>query len=454
MRYVSTRGQAPALGFDDVLLEGLASDGGLYVPSEWPVFELPADGDYATVATAVIKPFVTGSVIEDGLSDLMRRTYSTFRHPLVAPWHELVPGHHLLELFWGPTLSFKDYALQFVGAAFDAVLADRGGQVTVLGATSGDTGSAAIEALRDRPSAQVVILYPHGRVTEVQRRQMTTVAAANVRAIAVRGTFDDCQALVKQAFGTPELRRRYRLAAVNSINWARVMAQAAYYGWMGVQLATPFDVAVPTGNFGNVFAAEVARRGGVPLERLVVGTNANHGLVDIIRSGRVATSEVVPTIAPAMDIQVPSNFERHLFELVGRDAASVEDVMALLRSEGELVLTEQAHAALRARFAGHWYDEGEIEGAIAEVHRATGEVLDPHSAIGWLAGEAERRELPMVSVATAHPAKFPEAVVRATGLSPPLPPDLSDLLQRPERLLTIPPDLAAVAAVLDELPRA
>lgn len=451
MRYVSTRGSAPELSFDDVLLEGLAVDGGLYVPAEWPRFDLGEAASYAEVAAAVIRPFVTGSVVEDRLEALLTETYIRFRHPDVAPLREIQPGRWLLELFWGPTLSFKDYALSFVGAAFDAVLTERDGWVTVLGATSGDTGSAAIDALAGLDSVQVVILYPQGRVSDVQRRQMTTVSAPNVHAVAVEGTFDDCQALVKQAFGSAELRSRYQLAAVNSINWGRVMAQAAYYAWTGSHIGGPFDVAVPTGNFGNVLAAEVARRGGVPVQRLVVGTNANHGLVDIIDTGRARTSEVMATIAPAMDIQVPSNFERYLFELVDRDAARVREVMRLLTTDGMLVLDETAHARLQDRFAGHWYDAAQIEDAISTVHRETGEILDPHTAIGWMAGSAEHRERPMVSVATAHPAKFPEAVQRATGVVPSLPDDLADLMDRPERSRTIPPGLAAVEAVLAEL---
>lgn len=453
MHYVSTRGVAPILGFDDVLLQGLAVDGGLYVPDRWPQFDLSVSGTYADVAAAVIRPFVTGSVIEDRLEELVSDVYSRFRHSEVAPLRVIAPDRYLLELFWGPTLSFKDYALQFVGAAFDAVLAARGGSVTVLGATSGDTGSAAIEALAGADSVEVVILYPEGRVSEVQRRQMTTVSAANVHAVAVRGTFDDCQSLVKQAFGTAELRARHALAAVNSINWGRVMAQAAYYAWAFTRLGRPFDVSVPTGNFGNVLAAEVASRGGVPIERLVVGTNANHGLIDIIETGRVRTEEVVPTIAPAMDIQVPSNFERLLFDLVGRDGRATQQAMALVAREGELVLDERAHRRLRERFSGHWYDAGEIEAGIADTYRATGEILDPHTAIGWLAGtEEQRADHPMVSVATAHPAKFPDAVERATGVRPLLPHDLSDLEERPERTVTIDANLGEVERVLGGLP--
>jgi threonine synthase len=426
----------------------------LYVPAEWPTFELPTTGSYADVAAAVIRPFVAGSVIADDLDRMVRDVYSRFRHRDVAPLREIGPGHHLLELFWGPTLSFKDYALQFVGSALDAVLAARGGTVTVLGATSGDTGSAAIEALSDRDAIEVVILYPEGRVSEVQRLQMTTVTSANVHAVAVEGTFDDCQSLVKAAFADPGLRTGYGLAAVNSINWARVMAQAVYYAWTGMRLGTPFDVAVPTGNFGNILAAEVARRGGIDIGRLVVGTNANHGLVDIIETGRVRTSRVVPTIAPAMDIQVPSNFERYLFELAGRDGEGVAEAMRLLASEGILVLDEGAHESLRQRFVGHWYDQDQIEAAIAAFHDIFGELIDPHSAIGWIAGQEEISDRPMVSVATAHPSKFSDAVLRATGVEPSLPPDLADLASRPERTRTIPADLESVANLLSELPRA
>ncbi len=452
MQYVSTRGNAPVLGFDDALLAGLAVDGGLYVPEVWPTFDITS-GDYADIASAVIRPFVAGSVIEPDLDDLTRDTYSRFRHAEVAPLRDLGSDHYLLELFWGPTLSFKDYALQFVGAAFDAVLAARSSTVTVLGATSGDTGSAAIAALADRPCAQVVILYPEGRVSDVQRLQMTTVSSANVMAVAVQGTFDDCQRLVKAAFSDPSMRARFRLAAVNSINWGRVMAQAAYYAWTGLQLGRDFDVAVPTGNFGNVLAAEVARRGGVPIQRLVVGTNANHGLVDLIDRGRLATTEVIPTIAPAMDIQVPSNFERYLFELVDRDASAVREAMSLLNVEGRLILDERTHARLTERLSGYWYDESEIEAAIGAVYSQTGDILDPHSAIGWLAGAAAKGDRPMVSVVTAHPAKFGDAVERATGMAPVLPDDLADLISRPERTRTISATLGAVAALLEELPR-
>jgi threonine synthase len=451
MRYVSTRGAAPVLGFDDVLLEGLAVDGGLYVPQAWPRLDRlpdPALG-YAHAVTAVLAPFVNGSVVGDSLPALAEATYRRFRHPEVAPLRPVGEGLHLLELFWGPTLSFKDYALQLVGRLFDQVLAARGRRILVLAATSGDTGSAAIEACRDRAAIDVVVLYPEGRVSEVQRRQMTTVTAANVRAVAVEGTFDDCQDLVKEAFADAGTRERFRLAAVNSINWARIVAQAAYYVWTAARLREPFAVSVPTGNFGNVFAAYVAREAGAPIERLIVANNANHGLSALIEGGRMVRSPVVPTLAPAMDIQVPSNLERYLFELLGRDGAATAGAMAHFRAEGALVLDEVGHARAARLFDAAWFDDGEVEGVIRRVHRRHGLLLDPHTATGWAAAERCSQEgLLTVAVATAHPAKFPEAVTAATGVVPALPEDLADLMDRPERTATIPRSLEALQGML------
>ncbi len=444
MEYVSTRGAAPVLGFDDVLIEGLAVDGGLYVPSSWPQLGRLPDGAYWEVAATVIGPFIEGSVVAPHLADLAESTYRRFRHPEVAPLREVGPDHHLLELFWGPTLSFKDYALQLVGAMFDLVLAERGTRITVLGATSGDTGSAAIEALADRDNVDVLILYPLGRVSEVQRRQMTTVEASNVRAVAVEGSFDDCQDLVKAAFSDPELRATFGLAAVNSINWARVMVQAVYHVWAASRLGAPFTVSVPTGNFGNVLAADVARRMGAPITRLAVGNNANHGLADLIRTGRLQRSEVVPTLAPAMDIQVPSNLERLLFELLDRNGDRVSELLAHYRSSGSLVLDEVTHSRMARLLSASWLDDAGIEETIRRVHAQTGLVIDPHTATGW---EAET-DGPLVSVATAHPAKFAAAVEAAIGVAPGLPEDLADLLVRTERTEVIPPDLAAVVELL------
>lgn len=450
MRYVSTRGDASPLGFDDVLLQGLAPDGGLYVPEAWPPpVSLPDfDRDYARVAATVVGSFVTDGVLADNLSNLVAYTYRSFRHPEVAPLTDLGGGRYLLELFWGPTLSFKDYALQLVGKMFDAVLKARGERLLVLGATSGDTGSAAIEACRGLEAVDVVILYPHGRVSEIQRRQMTTVEAPNVRAVAVDGTFDDCQALVKQAFGDEELRRRLKLGAVNSINWARVAAQAAYHVWAAVRVGDVVDVVVPTGNFGNVFAAWVAKRLGAPIGRLVVGNNSNHGLTDLVEHGRLEVAPVVPTLAPAMDIQVPSNLERYLFELWGRDPQAVRSAMKTLLERGRIELDPSARRALEADMTAAWVDDDGIKATIRGVYRDLGIVLDPHTAAGWAAMERLPSDRPRVVVATAHPAKFPEAVREAVGFVPPLPAELADLTERPERVFHIEAGIEALVGLL------
>lgn len=452
MRYVSTRGSAPVLGFDDVVVTGLALDGGLYVPEVWPTFSVSAhaaDAPYAEVATEFLRPFVVGSVVETDIADLVATTYRGFRHREVAPIREVGRDRYLLELFWGPTLSFKDYALQLVGGLFDRILAARNASITVLGATSGDTGSAAIEACRDRDAVDIAILYPDGRVSEVQRRQMTTVPASNVRAVAVEGTFDDCQDLVKATFADATLRDRFSLAAVNSINWARIVGQAAYYAYVGVRLGRPFSVAVPTGNFGNVFAAYVARRAGVPIRRLMVGNNANHGLAELIRTGRLPRGPVVPTIAPAMDIQIPSNLERLLFELFERDGASTAAAVNAFRTDGVLALDEPRHEQVRGLFDACWGDDETLARVIAEVYHEHGLVIDPHTAAGWYAATHFRGPEPVVVVATAHPVKFPDAVTAATGIEPQLPDDLADLLTRPERITRIPATIGSVVGVLD-----
>jgi threonine synthase len=452
MRYVSTRGSAPELGFDDVVLTGLAVDGGLYVPSTWPAFDLESvrtDAPYAEVAAEFIRAFVAGSVVEDKLDVLVGDTYSRFHHPEVAPIRRVGERRHMLELFWGPTLSFKDYALQLLGGLFDLVLADRDEHITVLGATSGDTGSAAIEACRDREAVEVVILYPEGRVSDVQRRQMTTVSSANVRAVAVEGTFDDCQDLVKAMFNDAAARARFHLAAVNSINWARILAQSAYYAYLGARIGGPFSVAVPTGNFGNVFAAHVARRSGIPIRRLIVGNNANHGLTDLIRTGRLPRGPVLPTLAPAMDIQIPSNLERLLFEVAGGDGAATGEMITGFRSHGAIALDERGHELLQREFSACWADDETLLRVMAEVHHEHGLVIDPHTAAGWFAADHHEGDEPVVVVATAHPVKFPEAVIEATGQEPALPEHLSDLLDRPERLSTILATVESVTKLLD-----
>ncbi len=454
MRYVSTRGAAPELGFDDVLLAGLASDGGLYVPESIPILEeMPAaSAGYAAVAAQVMRPFVGEGVVADRLDELCAEAYGGFAHPQVAPLTEIDDELLLLELFWGPTLSFKDYALQLVGRMFDAVLTDRGERVLVLGATSGDTGSAAIAGCVGRDAIDVVILYPEGRVSDVQRRQMTTVEAPNVRAVAVEGTFDDCQDLVKAAFGDADVRSAYSLAAVNSINWARVMAQTAYYWWTGANLGRRFSVAVPTGNFGNVLAAWVARQMGAPIDRLIVGNNANHGLATLISTGRLPLGEVSATLAPAMDIAIPSNLERYLFELFGRSSQKTVEALALFRSQGELVIDELAHREMTSIFDAGWVDDEEIErtmGSVAEDHDL---VIDPHTAVGWEVGVQLRRPSEtLVVVSTAHPAKFSDAVIRATGEAPELPARAAHVLELPERLYRLEPSLGALESMLAEV---
>lgn len=457
MRYVSTRGQVPPASFDDVLLAGLAPDGGLYVPEVWPdVAGIDPGSGYAAAAVEVLAPFVEGSVVADRLADLVDDAYRGFRHAEVAPLRRLPDGTRLLELFWGPTLSFKDYALQLVGRMFDMVLAVRGRRMLVLGATSGDTGSAAIEACRGREAIDIVILYPEGRVSEVQRRQMTTVDAPNVHAVAVAGTFDDCQDLVKAMFADPELRAEVGLGAVNSINWARIAAQTVYYVWGAALCADgpPPTVSVPTGNFGNVYAAHGASAMGARLGPLVVANNRNHGLEHLIASGTLSVDTVHPTPAPAMDIQVPSNLERYLFELYGRDGAAVGRVMTEFRRSGHLSLDPDHHRMLRSRFRAGWLGDEGVAEAMRRAQAELGVVFDPHTAIGWEVGRRHADpDHPLLTVATAHPAKFPEAVEAATGVRPTLPPDLADLFSRPERITTIGADPAALEALLRRVAR-
>ena len=454
MTYHSTRGQAPVLAFDDVLLAGLARDGGLYLPQTWPQFsktEMAAMAGlpYAELATRVMTPFLDGTLHADDFAALVAETYAGFEHAAVAPLKELGRNDWLLELFHGPTLAFKDYALQLLGRLFDHVLTRKGRRVTIVGATSGDTGSPAIEACRDRDAVDVVILHPKGRVSEVQRRQMTTVQADNVRNLAVEGTFDDCQDLVKALFNDHAFRDEVRLSAVNSINWARVMAQIAYYFAAGVALGAP-DVplafAVPTGNFGNVFAGYAARRMGLPVERLVVGSNRNDILTRFFETGVMTAEGVVPTLSPSMDIQVSSNFERLLWEYLDRDGRAVDALLAEFRRTGRMAAPQGAWAAMGELFEGHRFDDDATLDLMRRLRRTTGEVLDPHSAVGVGAGlEAKLdRPVPLVALATAHPAKFPDAVEKATGHRPPLPPHLADLLERPERVEVVANDAAGL----------
>ena len=466
MRYISTRGSSPApdndaaLRFDDVLLAGLANDGGLYVPERWPpltstALESYRDLGYADLAKRVIAPFVGDAIDEAALGAIIDDAYDGFDHPEIAPLVEIGPDRWLMELFHGPTLAFKDYALQVLGRLFDHVLAQRGARVTIVGATSGDTGSAAIAACRDRDALDIFILHPHGRVSEVQRRQMTTVAADNVHNVAVEGTFDDCQDLVKALFGDAAFRKKMQLSAVNSINWARIVAQCVYYVWAALRLGSPgkqVAFAVPTGNFGNVFAGYAAREMGLPVARFMVGSNRNDILTRFFATGTMEIRGVEPSLSPSMDIQISSNFERLLFDLLNRDGAQVAATMTGFRETGRFALEPAVLKRAHDIFAGYRLDDDGTKAAIARVHGETGMLIDPHSAIGVEAGRVLGTDLdvPVVALATAHPAKFPDAVEAATGVRPELPASLADLYDREERFTVLPNDLAAIRAHISE----
>ncbi len=458
MKYISTRGEAPPLAFDEAMLAGLAPDGGLYVPESWPRFSADdiagLEGlSYAELAVRIMTPFLGDALPADGFAAMAEAAYGAssgvFAHPDVTPLVQLGDNEWLLELFHGPTLAFKDVSLQLIGRLFDHVLGRRGGWVTIIGATSGDTGSAAIEACRDRDNLDIFMLHPKGRVSEVQRRQMTTVMADNVHNIAIAGTFDDCQALLKAAFGDAAFRREMRLSAVNSINWARVMAQTVYYFAAAVALGAPrrcVSFSVPSGNFGNVFAGYVARQMGLDIGRLVVATNSNDILARFFESGRYETAQVTPTLSPSMDIQVSSNFERLLYDLYDHDGKAVSRLLDGLAADGGFSVDDGRLARARALFTGYRLDDEATEATIALVHRETGVTLDPHTAIGVAAGRACRAHAatPMIALGCAHPAKFPDVVARATGVAPELPPRLADLHDRPEAYEVLPNDLAAV----------
>ena len=460
MRYVSTRGTAPELGFADVLLAGLATDGGLYVPTRWPSLPAERHGPYARLAASVMAPFVVGDsrqgIDPDDFAAMCDDAYATFRHPATTPLVQIGPDEWVLELFHGPTLAFKDVALQLVGRLFDHVLAQRGERVTIVGATSGDTGSAAIDGVKRCGQVDIVILYPYGRVSEVQRRQMTTVDAPNVHAVAVEGTFDDCQDLVKAMFNDAAFRAEQSLSAVNSINWARVMAQIVYYvaaadALGGQRLA----FSVPTGNFGNVLAGWIAQRMGAPIDELVVGSNTNDILTRFFATQSMDTEGVVPTLSPSMDIQVSSNFERLLFEMNDRDGGQTAEQLARFRATGHLAVERDQYARwLAPTFRAARVDDEQTLAEIARVYADCGMLIDPHTAVGTAAARQQRRDgLPVVTLATAHPAKFPDAVQRATGVRPSLPPHLADLLERPERTSVLPNDLAAVQAFVRHVAR-
>ena len=454
MRYVSTRGRAPVLDFEGVLLAGLASDGGLYVPQRWPSLTreelLSFRGrDYPDVAHAIISRFTGDTIEPSALRSIVSSAYADFGHAAVAPLAQLGSNHWLLELFHGPTLAFKDVALQVLGRLYDHFLELHDTRTTIVGATSGDTGSAAIEAIKGRERASIFILHPAGRVSEVQRRQMTTVETGNVHNIAVDGTFDDCQAMLKAMFNDAEFRDELRLSGVNSINWARIVPQVVYYVTSALALGGP-DVAVsfsvPSGNFGDVFAGFVAQRMGLPVDRLVVASNENDILTRALTTGDHRLTDVTPTLSPSMDIQVSSNFERLLFEMHDRDAEYTAGLMRQLAEHRGFRIGDDAAATVQSLFHAGRCTETETIETIAAVHRDTGMVIDPHTAVGVAVAKRQRgaRETPMITLATAHPAKFPDAVERAIGVRPALPDRLADLHEREERCTTLPNDLPAV----------
>ena len=455
MDYISTRGSAPVLDFAGATLAGLASDGGLYLPREWPRFtaeEIAAmvGLPYAQLAARVMQPFVGDSLTPERLLELTTLAYGRFAHAAVTPLKQLDQQHWLLELFHGPTLAFKDVALQLLGLLFEEFLARGGDPLTIVGATSGDTGSAAIDAVAGRARIDIFMLHPQGRVSDVQRRQMTTVLAPNVHNIAMDGTFDDAQAMVKRMFNDPAMTSRFAIGAVNSINWARLMAQVVYYFAAALQLGAPqrkVAFAVPTGNFGDVFAGYVAAQMGLPVERLIVATNVNDILHRALSTGDYSAGKVTPTAAPSMDIQVSSNFERLLFDLGGRDGASTAAQMGTFEASKAMQLTNRQREGAAKLFSSARADPDDMAQALRWAYEQTGELLDPHTAIGLHAARASGLpgDVPVVTLATAHPAKFRDAVERATGQRPSLPARIGDLFERAERMSELPGDYAAIA---------
>jgi threonine synthase len=464
MRYVSTRGEVPAVDFVEVMLAGLAGDGGLYVPDHWPVLsraavESFAGKPYAEVAVEVVRPFVGDGIAETNLARMAREAYGSFRHPAVAPLAQLDPSLFVLELFHGPTLAFKDLAMQFVARLMDHVLHQRAERTTIVVATSGDTGGAAVEAFRGRAQVDVVVLFPQGRISEVQRRMMSTVPDSNVHALAIEGTFDDCQTLVKAMFNHHAFRDRVRLSGVNSINWARVAIQVVYYFTAAVALGAPhrkIAFTVPTGNFGDVYAGYVASRMGLPIDRLVVATNVNDILVRTFATGTYEIRDVIATTSPSMDIQISSNFERLLFDAYGRDAQAVRALMASLAQHRRFALSASAIKELRSLFTADRADEQESAAEIRAWVREADYCVDPHTAVALAVAEKEKRDpsVPMVVLSTAHPAKFPDAVKAACGVTPALPDTLADLGRRNERIVVLPADQTAVERYVTSVSRA
>jgi threonine synthase len=463
VQYISTRGLAPKLGFEDVLLAGLARDGGLYVPETWPQLSPTTIAGFAgrpfhEVAVEVIAPFTGGAIARTDLARMARDAYATFGHPAVTPLVQVDRDTWILELFHGPTLAFKDVAMQLLARLMDHVLEKRGERATIVGATSGDTGGAAIEAFRGSSRVDVVILYPHGRVSDVQRRMMTTATEPNVHALAVEGTFDDCQALVKGMFNHHAFRDRVRLSGVNSINWARIVAQVTYYFVAAVALGAPHrrvSFAVPTGNFGDILAGYVAKRMGLPIDRLMIAANSNDILARTVDTGIYEMRGVHVTSSPSMDIQVSSNFERYLFEASDRDATTVRNQMASLAQSGRFEIG-RATPALQREFAAAAATEADVAQVIRETQRSSGYVADPHTACGLFAADRlrDRNHGTTVVLATAHPAKFPDAMAAITGTRPALPPRLSKLMSEPERFDVAANNPSVVEAYVEARARA
>ena len=448
MRYVSTRGRAPELGFCDALLAGLATDGGLYVPQSWPSQPKTTGATYSEKAASLMAPYVEGEIPQDVFAQLCKTAYSTFRDPAVVPLVQIAPEHYLLELFHGPTLAFKDVALQLIGQLFDYVLTQRNQRVMIVGATSGDTGSAAIDGVKGCKNVDIVILYPNGRVSDVQRRQMTTITSPNVHTVAIDGTFDDCQDLVKAMFNDAPFREANNLSAVNSINWARVMAQTVYYFTALETLGRSASFSVPTGNFGNVLAGWIAKQMGADIEKLIVGSNSNDILTRFFETHSMDMLPVVPTLSPSMDIQISSNFERLLFEMNNRDGAATTEQLNMFRQNGNLSVNPDQFARwIEPTFRAHRASDEETLAVMKRIHNESGMLVDPHTAIGIASAEVcAEPGVPTITLATAHPAKFPDAVKQATGVHPALPDHVADLFDRQERIINLPNDLQAVEA--------
>ena len=460
MKYISTRGTAPKLSFEDAVLAGLATDGGLYVPENVPALSMAEivamqSLSYPDLAYNIISRFTGDSIAPEALKRIIDESYKTFRHAAVAPLKQLDANTYLLELFHGETLAFKDFALQFLGRLLDHILEKRKQKVVVIGATSGDTGSAAIAGCRGRKNMDIFILYPHGRVSDVQRLQMTTVLDENVHNIALDGTFDDCQDIVKTLFADKEFREKHNLTAVNSINWARILGQVAYYFYAALRLGAPartVSFSVPTGNFGDIYAGYIAKKMGLPIEQLIIATNRNDILARTLKTGTYEMAGVEPSLSPSMDIQISSNFERLLFDLYDRNGEELAGMMVSFREKKKLTLSPRALSRLNAEFSAASASDEETKQTIKTCYEATGELLDPHSAVGLCAGNKARKdmEIPLVILATAHPAKFPDAVKSASDIHPALPAHLKDLFSRQENFTRLTNDASAVKKFIGE----